>query len=292
MEEPKHPMDKWFEEKLYPGYRTKLEIDKVLYEGNSEHQKLLLFENSLYGRVLALNDIIQTTERDEFIYHEMLTHPPILAHGAVRKVLIIGGGDGGMLEEVLKHRGITKVTMVEIDGDVVQFSKEHLRFICNDAFEDERLDLVIADGIDFVEKSDERYDVIIVDSSDPVGPAAVLFTQRFYTGAKRCLAQGGVLVTQNGVPFHQGQELAGTIACLRPLFRDTSCYVSPVPIYIGGFMAFAWGTDNTTLRQTPLERLQERFRAAGLDTRHYSPEVHFAAFTLPPWVRALMEPKK
>src|SRR3546814_1383331 len=98
-------MDKWFEEKLYPGYRTKMEIDKVLYEGNSEVQKLLLFENSLYGRVLALNDVIQTTERDEFIYHEMLTHPPILAHGAVRKVLIIGGGDGGMLEEVLKHRG-------------------------------------------------------------------------------------------------------------------------------------------------------------------------------------------
>lgn len=285
-------MDDWFEEKLYPGYRTKMKIDKVLYEGDSEHQKLLLFENALYGRVLALNDIVQTTERDEYIYHEMLTHPPILAHGAVRKVLIIGGGDGGMLEEVLKHRGVTKVTMVEIDADVVQFSKEHLRFICNDAFEDPRLDLVIADGVDFVEKTDERYDVIIVDSSDPVGPAEVLFTQRFYTGAKRCLAQGGVLVTQNGVPFHQSEELAQTIACLRRLFRDTSCYVAPVPIYIGGLMAFGWATDNITLRQTPPERLQERFRAANLDTRQYSPEVHVAAFALPPWIRAIMDPKK
>lgn len=285
-------MDNWFEEKLYPAYRTKLKIDKVLYEGESEHQKLLLFENALYGRVLALNDIVQTTERDEFIYHEMLTHPPILAHGAVRKVLIIGGGDGGMLEEALKHRGVTKVTMVEIDADVVQFSKEHLRFICNDAFEDERLDLVIADGVEFVEQTDERYDVVIVDSSDPVGPAEVLFTQRFYTGVKRCIAQGGVLVTQNGVPFLQGHELTGTISCLRPLFRDTACYVAAVPMYVGGVMAFGWGTDNVTLRQTPLERLQERFRAAGLDTRHYAPEVHFAAFALPPWIRALIEPKK
>jgi len=292
MEELNHPMDNWFEEKLYPGYRTKLQIDKVLYEGDSEHQKLLLFENALYGRVLALNDIVQTTERDEFIYHEMLTHPPILAHGAVRKVLIVGGGDGGMLEEVLKHRGISKVTMVEIDAAVIEFSKEHLRFICNEAFEDERLDLVIADGVEFVEKTDERYDVIIVDSSDPVGPAEVLFTQRFYAGARRCLAQGGVLVTQNGVPFFQGEELSGTMACLRSLFRDTACYVTPVPVYVGGFMAFGWASENVTLRQTPLDRLQERFRAAGLDTRHYSPEVHFAAFAVPPWIRAIMDAKK
>jgi spermidine synthase len=285
-------MDNWFEEKLYPGYRTKLRIDKVLYEGDSEHQKLLLFENSLYGRVLALNDIVQTTEKDEFIYHEMLSHPPILAHGAVRKVLIIGGGDGGMLEEVLKHRGVTKVTMVEIDEDVVRFSKEHLRFICNDAFEDERLDLVIADGVEFVERTDERYDVIIVDSSDPVGPAEVLFTQRFYAGTKRCLAQGGVLVTQNGVPFLQGEELTGTIGCLRPLFRDTAAYVAAVPMYVGGLMAFAWASENVTLRQTPLDRVRERFRAAGLETRQYTPEVHVGAFALPPWVRDLMEPKK
>ena len=285
-------MDNWFEEKLYPAYRTKLKIDKILYEGDSEHQKLVLFENALYGRVLALNDIVQTTERDEFIYHEMLAHPAILAHGGVRKVLIIGGGDGGMLEEVLKHRGVTKVTMVEIDEDVVRFSKEHLRFICNDAFEDERLDLVIMDGIEFVEKTDERYDVIIVDSSDPVGPAEVLFTERFYAGTKRCLAQGGVLVTQNGVPFTQGGELTNTISCLRPLFRDTACYIAPVPIYVGGMMAFGWATDNVTLRQTPLDRLQERYRASGVETRHYTPEVHLAAFALPPWIRALMEPKK
>ncbi|MEM9683161.1 MAG: polyamine aminopropyltransferase [Pseudomonadota bacterium] len=285
-------MDDWFEEKLYPGYRIRLKVDNILYEGDSEHQKLMLFENEFFGRVLALNDIVQTTERDEFIYHEMLAHPPILAHGAVRNVLIIGGGDGGMLEEVLKHTGVTKVTMVEIDDAVIEFSKEHLRFICNDAFEDERLELVIADGVEFVERTQERYDVIIVDSSDPVGPAEVLFTERFYAAAKGCLAQGGVLVTQNGVAFVQGDELTTTMAHLRGLFRDASCYLAAVPAYIGGVMAFGWGTENVTLRQTPLERLQERYRAAGLETRHYSPEVHAAAFALPPWVRAIMDGDK
>lgn len=285
-------MADWFEEILHGGFRTKLQVDKVLYKGDSEHQKLLLFENAVFGRVLALNNVVQTTERDEFIYHEMLTHPPLFAHGAARKVLIVGGGDGGMLEEVLKHRGVEKVTMVEIDEDVIRFSREHLRFICNDAFEDRRLDLVIADGLEYVESTGERFDVVIVDSTDPVGPGEVLFTQRFYNGAKRCLDAGGVLVTQNGVPFFQGGELSGTLSCLRPLFRDATCYLTAVPAYTGGVMAFGWGTDNVTLRRTPLDRLRERFRASGLELQHYSPEVHAAAFALPPWVTALVEQRK
>lgn len=282
-------MTDWFEDFLHAGFRMKLKVDKVLYEGDSDHQKLILFENETFGRVLALNNIVQTTERDEFVYHEMLTHLPLFAHGAVRKVLIVGGGDGGMLEEVLKHKGIEKVTMVEIDQAVVDFSKEHLRFICNDAFEDPRLDLVIADGVEYVETTEERFDVIIVDSTDPVGPGEVLFTGRFYAAAKKCLAQGGVLVTQNGVPFFQGDELAGTLRCLRPLFRDATYYLAAVPAYTGGMMAFGWATDNITLRQTPVERLRERYRSAGIETRQYTPEVHVGAFASPPWVSLLAD---
>lgn len=282
-------MTDWFEELLYAGYHTKMKVDRVLYEGDSEHQRLILFENETFGRVLALNNIVQTTERDEFIYHEMLTHVPLFAHGAVRKVLIIGGGDGGMLEEVLKHKGVEKVTMVEIDQAVVDFSKQHLRFICNDAFEDPRLDLVITDGVLYVESTEERFDLIIVDSTDPVGPGEVLFTERFYGSAKRCLAQGGVLVTQNGVPFFQGQELAGTLRCLRPLFRDATFYHAAVPAYVGGLMAFGWASDNVALRQTPVERLWERYRAAGIETRQYTPAVHVGAFAHPPWIALLAD---
>lgn len=282
-------MTDWFEETLHAGFRTGLEIDNVLYRGDSEHQKLMLFENKVFGRVLALNGIVQTTECDEFIYHEMLAHVPLFAHGAVRKVLIVGGGDGGMLEEVFKHRGVQQVTMVEIDRAVVYFSKQHLRFICHNAFEDPRLDLVIADGMDFVEATDRRYDVVIVDSTDPVGPGEVLFSERFYRAAKQCLAPGGVLVTQNGVPFFQGEALRGTMSCLRPLFRDATCYLAAVPAYTGGAMAFGWATDDVTLRQAPLDRLRERVRAAAIELRHYTAEVHAGAFALPPWVAALID---
>jgi spermidine synthase len=249
---------------------------------------MVLFENTTFGRALALDGVLQTTEKDEFIYHEMLAHLPILAHGAVRRVLIIGGGDGGMLEEVLKHRGVERVTMVDIDDTVIELSKLHLRSICGEAFEDPRLDLVIADGVDFVKTCAERYDVIIVDSTDPLGPGEVLFTEAFYQSCKRCLTPGGVLVTQNGVPFLQGAELSGTIACLRPLFADATCYLATVPTYVGGPMAFGWASDDPALRRNPVEVLRERFEAAGIDSRYYSPEIHLAAFTLPPYVAELM----
>ena len=174
------------------------------------HQRIRVFENARFGRVLTLDGVVQTTEGDEFIYHEMMAHVPILAHGAARRVLIVGGGDGGMAREVLRHRAVEHVTMVEIDAGVVEFSKKYLPSLSAGAFDDPRLDLVIADGADFVAQTDRRFDVAIIDSTDPVGPGEVLFTDTFYGRAKRCLAPGGVLVTQNGVPFMQGDELAGT----------------------------------------------------------------------------------
>ncbi len=280
---------KWFEETLHPSLRARLRIDKLLYEGESEHQHLILFENAEFGRVLALNGAIQTTERDEFIYHEMLAHVPLLAHGAAREVLIIGGGDGGMLEEVLKHDGVARATLVEIDASVIEFAKKYLRAICGDAFEDPRAHIVIADGVDHAETTANRYDVVIVDSTDPVGPGEALFTERFYRACKRCLAPGGVLVTQNGVPFVQGEELTNTLASLRRHFADATCYTATVPAYIGGCMAFGWASDEATLRATPLATLEGRLKAAVLDTRYYTPAVHRAAFALPGYIAALIE---
>lgn len=278
----------WFEETLHPGLHTRLRIDRLLYEGKSDHQHLILFENPEFGRVLALNGVVQTTERDEFIYHEMLSHLPLLAHGQAKSVLIIGGGDGGMLEEVLKHQSVERATLVEIDAGVIEFSKQYLRSICGDAFEDPRTEIVIADGVDHVEKTEDRYDVLIVDSTDPIGPGEVLFTERFYTACKRVLAPGGVLVTQNGVPFVQGEELRNTLAALRPLFADTTCYTATVPAYIGGCMAFGWATDDTQLRDISLEALRRRYTAAQLDTRYYTPEVHQAAFALPGYIAEII----
>ena len=281
-------MTRWYEEALHQGLRLKLEATEVLYDSQTEHQRVVIFENPVLGRVMTLDDIVQTTESDEFIYHEMMAHVPILAHGAARQVLIIGGGDGGMLEEVLKHRAVERATMVEIDACVVDLAKRHLRPICGAAFEDPRTELVIADGVDFVARAQARYDVIIIDSTDPVGPGEVLFQEGFYKDCRRCLAPGGVLVTQNGVPFLQGAELTGTLACFRRHFADATCYLATVPSYFGGPMAFGWASDDPAPRRVGLDTLRARFAAAAIETAYYTPEVHLGAFALPPYIAKLI----
>ena len=279
----------WFEETLHPGFRSRLGIDRIIHETKTEHQHLIIFDNPEFGRVLALDGVVQTTERDEFIYHEMLAHTPVFAHGAARNVLIIGGGDGGMLEEVLKHRSVEAAVQVEIDDTVVELSKQHLRSICGDGYDDPRTEVVITDGVEFVNDTDRKFDVIIVDSTDPIGPGEVLFGRRFYGGCKRCLAEGGILVTQNGVPFVQGEELSGTMSVFRELFESVTCYRASVPAYIGGDMTFGWGSDDTRCTDVPLEILRERFKDAGIETNYYTPDVHRGAFALPPYISRLFE---
>lgn len=282
-------MTGWETERLYPDYAQSLRVDRLLYDSRTDHQRLRVFENARFGRVLTLDGNVQLTTGDEFIYHEMMAHVPILAHGAARRVLVIGGGDGGMAREVLRHAAVEAVTMVEIDAAVIAFSREFLPMVSAGAFDDPRLSVVIADGAAFVRETAERFDVIIVDSTDPVGPGEVLFTDHFYGQARRCLAPGGILVTQNGVPFLQPDELRGTMRAFRSLFRDATCYLAGIPTYAGGPLAMGWGTDGEA-RETPLAMLEARHRAAGLACRYYTPEVHRAAFALPGYVAALVGP--
>ncbi len=286
MTDPNAPMPGWTVETLHDDFRQCLREDAVLYDSETGHQRLRVIENATFGRVLTLDDVVQTTEGDEFIYHEMMAHVPVLAHGAARRVLIIGGGDGGMAREVLRHRAIEHVTMVEIDAGVVEFAKQYLPSLSAGAFDDPRLKLVIADGAAFVRESAESFDVIIADSTDPIGPGEVLFSDSFYGHVKRRLAGGGIFVTQNGVPFLQGDELKGTMRAFRALYRDATCYLATIPTYAGGPMAFGWGTDSAARHVAPAT-LEARFAAAGIATRYYTPEVHKAAFALPGYVKAL-----
>ena len=276
-------MSDWNREPLHDGWAQTLRADAVLYDSATEHQRLKVFQNAVFGRVLTLDDVVQTTEGDNFIYHEMMTHVPILAHGAARRVCIVGGGDGGMAREVLRHREVEAVTMVEIDAGVVDFSRQYLPMLSEGAFDDPRLTLVIADGADFMRETAGGFDVIIVDSTDPIGPGEVLFTDSFYGHAKRALAAGGILVTQNGVPFLQGDELTNTMRAFKALFRDASCYLATIPTYAGGPMAFGWGTDGTA-RDVTVETLHSRLAASGLTPDYYTPEVHKAAFALPGYI--------
>lgn len=271
-----------FDETLFPHWGQWFTVDKVLFEVGTGQQQLVIFENRQFGRVMALDGVIQTTERDEFVYHEMLAHLPILAHGNVRRVLIVGGGDGGMLREVLRHPGITHVTQVEIDAAVIEMSKQHLPGHSAGAYDDPRAHIVIDDGLRYVQTSDDAaFDVVISDSTDPIGPGEALYTPEFYAGCRRMLNAGGVLVMQNGNIFGQMDEVVSTVRLTAKLFEDAGFYVAAVPTYIGGAMAFGWATDDVQLRLTPLDVLERRYAGAGLDTRFYSPAVHRAAFALP-----------
>ena len=281
-------MTEWFEEALHPGLTQRLSMDRILFQEKTDLQDLVIFENRGFGRVLALDGVVQTTEGDEFIYHEMLSHVPILAHGAASRVLIIGGGDGGMAREALKHPSIEGVTMVEIDPSVVALCQAHLPSISAGAFDNPRLNVVIANGAKFVEETELRWDVIIIDSTDPLGPGEVLFSERFYKGCKRCLNPGGILVTQNGVPYMQGDEVRNSFQRLTPYFQDVWFYVASVPTYQGGHMAFGWGTDTTGHRATTIYDVRERFKGAGFETRYYTPEVHVASFALPANILTLL----
>jgi spermidine synthase len=274
---------KHFRETLYDAVCQEFRIDKLYFESRTDHQHLMIFHNARLGRVMTLDGVVQTTEADEFIYHEMMAHVPLLAHGHARHVLIIGGGDGGMLREILRHP-VEQVTQIEIDQAVIDMARKYLPNHSAGAYDDPRLHLVIADGMDFVRETSDRYDVIICDSTDPIGPGEVLFSEDFYARAKHCLAPGGVLVTQNGVPFLQPDELKTAARRMEHHFADNGFYCAPVPTYYGGFMAFGWGTDNRELRHIGLPVLQARYDTAGLKTRYYTPAIHQAAFALPQYM--------
>lgn len=273
-----------FLETLYDGYGQSYAVEEVLFEQQTDSWHLIIFRNKEFGTVMALDGIIQTTERDEFIYHEMLTHVPLFAHGDAKRVLIIGGGDGGILREVMKHPEVEHATQVEIDQSVIDMCKTYLPKHSNGAYDDPRANIVIADGIEFVCETNEKFDVIISDCTDPVGPGEVLFSSRFYEGCKRCLNEGGIFVAQNGVAFMQVGEVQTTRRRLSPYFADQTFYCTAVPTYIGGNMTLAWGADDTALRKVDLETLKQRFIRSGIKSRYYNPEMHVAAFALPQYV--------
>jgi spermidine synthase len=284
-------MERWVEETLHRGFRVRLRADRVLFDSETEHQRLIIFDNADFGRVMMLDNIVQVTTADEFVYHEMMSHVPLFAHGRARKALIVGGGDGGVLREALKHPELEQVTLCEIDQGVIDLCRAHFPGVSAGAYDDPRARVVIADGTKFVAGTGDRFDVIMVDSTDPIGPGAVLFTREFYADCRRCLAPGGLLVTQNGLPFLQASELAQSVGYFRGLFGDAFAYLATTPSYFGGPMSFGWATDNAKLRHHKRRKIERRYaKAGGFPTRYWRPDVHVAAFALPNYIRELVEP--
>ncbi len=278
---------RWIAETLFDnlGFRMSYAAERVLYETQTAHQHLVLFENPFFGKMLMLDGATQISSRDEFIYQEMMSHVPLFAHGRAREVLIVGGGDCGIAEEALKHKSVRRLTQVEIDASVIEFAKRHFPEFTGPVLADKRFECVIGDGMVYVKETKRRFDVIIVDSTDPAGPGAVLFTRDFYARCKRCLNKGGVLVTQNGVPFLQADELKTTMEHFRTLFADFTCFLAAVPTYVGGHMAMGFASDDKRLRRAPAKTIAARYRRAGhFPTRYWTPELHVGAFALPRFI--------
>ena len=278
----------WVTEK-WPNVDISYRIKSVIYDEKTEFQHLQLVDSHEFGRMLLLDGIVQTTEKDEFIYHEMMVHVPMLSHPNPRRVLIIGGGDGGILRETLCYKAVERVVMVEIDRKVIDFSREYLPGISKDSFDDQRAEIVIGDGADYVKETSEKFDVVIVDSPDPVGPAVILFSEEFYSNIRRVMNPSGIMTRQTGSLQIQPQEQRDSCQLLKKIFRFAELYIYTVPTYIGGLFSSIFCSDSIDPMEIGYDILKEKVLKQQIDTLYYNPGLHVGGFFIPNFLKARLK---
>ncbi len=278
-------MGLWYDETLDDHTRLGLRVRETLFSGRSSYQQIEVIDTVGFGRVLIIDKVFMTSEYDEFLYHEMLAQPALSTAPNIARVLVIGGGDGGTVREVLRHPDVKECVMVEIDEMVVKVSKEYLPGI-GTAWNDPRLDLRFIDGHEYVKRStDEKYDVILLDGTDPVGPGAVLFDESFYAGCKRMLTPEGVMALQSESPLLMMDLFVETQHRLRSLFSEVHPYLGPVPLYGTGIWSWTWCSDTGE----PLRAIRERQEAIVEGSKAYNEELHQAIFALPNYVKRALK---
>ncbi|HET7086616.1 MAG TPA: polyamine aminopropyltransferase [Rhizomicrobium sp.] len=279
-------------ERLHQGYAQSMEITKVLADERSRFQHIRIFDTVANGRVMTLDDIVQITSRDESAYADMLTHLPMLEHGKVERVMIVGGGDLSIADEALKHKNVREVVLVDIDDRVIELCRRHFGAINAKAFKDKRMVIEAADAFEYLgrKSSKNRFDLIIADRPDPVGPGKALFGETFYDRVKGALKQGGYATFQTGVPFYQPWEITEALQELSAFFPKSGLYLTVVPTYIGGFMALSWASKGGKPLGTPagIKKAAAAYKKAKLRCDYYNPAVHAAAFALPNWIAKLV----
>ena len=279
-------------ERLHTGYAQSMEVSRVLADERSKFQHIRIFDTVANGRVMTLDDIVQITSRDESAYADMLTHLPMLEHGKVERVMIVGGGDLSIADEALKHKGVKEVVLVDIDGRVIELCEKLFGDINARAFKDKRMTIEVADAFEYLgrKSSKNRFDLIIADRPDPVGPGKALFGETFYDRILGALKPGGYATFQTGVPFYQPWEITEALADLKRFFPRSGLYLTVVPTYIGGFMALSWACKGTKALGTPagIRKAAAAFKKAKLKCDYYNPAVHAAAFALPNWIQKLV----
>ncbi len=278
--------DLWYSEYHTPGARFSIKVNGQLHHETSEYQQISVFDSPEFGRFLTLDGIMMLTERDEFIYHEMITHPALAVRPDVRHVLVIGAGDGGVARELIKYDGIEQIDVVEIDRRVVAVCQEYLpKTACG--FDDPRVRLHFEDGLKFIRKKEQAYDLIIVDSTDPFGPGEVLFTREFYGNCFRALTDEGILINQHESPFYAEDAKETRMAHRRidQVFPVSRVYQAHIPTYPSGHWLFGFASKGLD----PIRSLRaEDWDRLNIATRYYNTELHRGAFFLPNYVKELL----
>ncbi len=280
-------MDLWFTEWHTPNVRFSIRVDKQLFSGQSEFQRIDVFESREFGRILILDGYLMLTEKDEFIYHEMMVHVPMAVHPTAKKVLIIGAGDGGVVRELTRYDTVEWIDLVEIDELVTKVCKEFLpQTSC--ALDDERVHAHYEDGLKFIRHCEEEYDLILVDSTDPFGPGEGLFTREFYGNCYKALKEDGIMVNQNESPFYNNDAVAMQNAHkrIKESFPISRVYQAHIPTYPSGHWLFGFASK----KYHPIRDFKaEEWKQRKIQTRYYNTQLHIGAFALPNYVEARLK---
>ena len=269
-----------------------IKATRQLGEWQTRFQKMAIYETPHYGKIFRLDGFNMTSEKEEFVYHENLIHPALTAHAAPKKVLIIGGGDGGSSEEALKHPSVEQVTMVEIDGEVIEVAKEHFRAVHNGVFDNPKLRVLVDDGMKFVRETQEKFDLIALDLNDPMGPAEALYSTEFFQQLRNALAPGGALTLHIGSPVARPERVAELSQRLNAVFRIVRPYTMYIPLY-GSLWAMAVCSDKLDPKAFTADEIDRRIDQRRLqELKYYNGETHEGVFALPNYVRDLVTPAR
>lgn len=278
--------DLWYSEYHSKSVRFSIKVRSQLHRENSDYQSISVFESAEFGRFLTLDGIMMLTERDEFIYHEMITHPAFAVNPGIKNVLVIGAGDGGVARELSKYNTIEKIDVVEIDPRVVEVCREYLPNTAQ-GFSDPRVELHFMDGLKFVRRTNNAYDLIIVDSTDPFGPGEVLFTREFYGNCYRALSENGILINQHESPFYveDAKNMQSAHRRIKSVFEECHVYQAHIPTYPSGHWLFGFASK----KLDPVSALKaDEWNKLGIQTRYYNTSLHLGAFYLPTYVKELL----
>ncbi|MDD3213534.1 MAG: polyamine aminopropyltransferase [Eubacteriales bacterium] len=274
--------DLWFSEYHTPDVRFSIRVSAQLHLEESDYQRIAVYDSPEFGRILTLDGVLMLTERDEFIYHEMITHVPMAVNPDIRTVLVIGAGDGGVARELSKYKSIEKIVVAEIDRRVVEVCREYLpQTACG--FNDPRVEPTFIDGLKYVRHTKDKYDLIIVDSTDPSGPGEVLFTKEFYGGCMNALTENGILVNQHESPFYQddAKAMCNSHKRILSVFPVSRVYQAHIPTYPSGHWLFGFSSRGLH----PIRDLKaSAWNALGIQTRYYNTNLHKGSFYLPNYV--------